>query len=429
MKYIIKKYLKIISKAVLEKQKPKIIAITGSVGKTSTKDAIYCVLKNKFQVRSSKGSYNNEFGVPLTILGLKSGGRSIFKWIKILLRGLNLALFKNKEYPQILVLEMGVDRPGDMDYLLSFIKPDIACITAISEIPVHLKNFKNIDELVSEKLKLVKDLSKDKKVVLNYDNRLARLARDETSAKVITYGQGKKAEVRVLNIARSQDNLVYGQEKLLNLYYKLNWHQNVIPIRMPYILGKHQIYASLAAVSCGIALGMNLVEVSQNIYNLKPPKGRMNLLPGIKYTHIIDDSYNASPDSSLAALQVLSELKPQGKKIAILGDMLELGPKNEEGHRIVGEKAAKSCDVLVLVGESSKYIANEALKNGMSDNNIYEFKSNETIEAAKFVQNKILKQGDLVLIKGSQATHMEKAVKELMAEPLRASNLLVRQEK
>ncbi|NQV00290.1 MAG: UDP-N-acetylmuramoyl-tripeptide--D-alanyl-D-alanine ligase [Parcubacteria group bacterium] len=427
MKIIIKKFLKIISKSVLKKQKPKVIAVVGSVGKTSTKDAIHCVLENKFQVRSSKGSYNNELGVPLTILGEMSGGRNIFKWCGILLKGLGLALFKDKEYPQILVLELGVDKPGDMDYMLSFIKPDIACITAISEIPTHLKNFKNIDELVTEKLKVVENLSKDSKVVLNYDNRLARLARDKTDAKVITYGQGKKAEVRVLNIARSQDDLAYGQEKLLNLNYKLSWSQNVVPVRMPYILGKHQVYASLAAASCGIALGMNLVEISQNTYNLKAPKGRMNLLRGIKYTHIIDDSYNASPDSSVAALQVLSELKPQGSKIAILGDMLELGPKNEEGHRKVGEMAVESCDVLVLVGESSKYIADEAKKNGILEDNIHQFKNDETIKAAKFVQNKILKKGDLVLIKGSQALRMEKAVKELMAEPLRAPNLLVRQ--
>ncbi len=427
MKNIIKKCLKIISKAILEKQKSKIITVTGSMGKTSTKDAIYCVLESKFRVRASKGSYNNELGVPLTILGQDSGGRNILKWCKILLKGINLALFKNKEYPQILVLELGVDKPGDMDYLLSFIKPDIACITAISEIPVHLKNFKSIEELVSEKLKLVKYLSKDKKVILNYDNRLARLGRDNTKAEVITYGQGKIAEVRALNIIRSQDNLNYGQEKLLNLNYKLSWRQNVVPVRMPYLLGKHQIYASLAAASCGIALGMNLVEISQSIYNLKSPKGRMNLLRGIKYTHIIDDSYNASPDSTIAVLETLSELKPQGKKIAILGDMLELGQKNEEGHRKVGEKAAKICDILVLVGESSKYIADEAKKNGLPENMIYQYNSNETIKAAKFVQNKILREGDLVLIKGSQAMRMEKAVKELMAEPMKAPNLLVRQ--
>ena len=305
MKGIIKTILKIISGATLKRQKPKVIAITGSVGKTSTKDAIHCVLEGKFKIRSSQGSYNNEFGTPLAILGLESGGRSVMKWFKILLRGLKLSLFKNKEYPQILILELGVDRPGDMKYMLSFIKPDIACVGAISEIPVHLKNFKNVEELVSEKLKLVKNLSKDKKVIINYDNKYSRSARDLTKAKVMTYGQGKKAEVRALNINRSQDNLIYGQEKLLNLNYKLSWHQNVVPVRMPYILGKHQIYASLAAAACGMALDMNLVDVSQNIYNLKPPSGRMNLLKGIKYTHIIDDSYNASPDSTIAALEVL----------------------------------------------------------------------------------------------------------------------------
>lgn len=429
MKVVIKNILKIISKAVLKKQKPKVIAVTGSVGKTSTKDAIYCVLESKFRIRASRGSYNNELGVPLTILGFESGGKSILKWLQIIIKGLNLALIKNRKYPQILVLELGVDKPGDMDYLLSIVKPDIACITAISEIPVHLKNFDSIDQLVAEKLKIVKKLRKDKKAIINYDNKLARQAREETEAEVITYGQGKKAEVRALNISRSQNDLVYNQEKLLNLNYKLSWRQNVVPVRMPYILGKHQIYATLAAASCGIAMGLNLVEISQSIYNLKSPKGRMNLLPGIKYTHIIDDSYNASPDSSLAALEVLSELKPQGRKIAILGDMLELGIKNEEGHREVGKKAAKSCEKLIIVGELSKFIADEAKKNGMNEDNIFQFKANEAVDAAKFVQNKILKQGDLVLIKASQAIRLEKAVKELMAEPMKAQNLLVRQGK
>lgn len=431
MKNILRKILQTIlkfeAKLILKKHQPEIIGITGSVGKTSTKEAMYCVLENRFKVRKSIGSYNNELGVPLTIIGQKTAGKSLFGWLSILLKGLRLSFLKDKQYPEILILELGISYPNDMDYLTSFIKPNIACITSISEIPVHLKYFKNVENLAIEKIKLAESLSESGKLIFNYDDNRVKKSREKTKGKILSYGFGKKAEIKATDIVRTSDSIILDKRDSFGLSFKLHYHKNVVPVRLPYILSKKQIYAALAATAVGVAYEMNLVDIAESIKDFKSPPGRMNLIPGIKYTHIIDDSYNASPDSSLAALEVLSELKTEGKKIVLMGDMLELGPKTEEGHRMVGQKIMDSGDILVTVGEASKYVYDEALKSGMDESKVYKFDEGKTIEAAKFVQNKILKEGDLVLIKGSQAMRMEKAVKELMAEPLKAKQLLVRQ--
>lgn len=425
LRNILQKILKTESSLILRKYKPKIVAITGSVGKTSTKDACGCVLASRFKIRKTVGSYNNEIGVPLTIIGEKTAGKNIFGWIKILLKGLLLIIISDKNFPEILILELGVDKPGDMDYLIGFIKPDVAILTAISEIPVHLEFFKSIEELAFEKIKLIKYLSKEGTAILNFDDKRVRKARGETRAAVITFGFEEKADVKASDVALVSKEL--NKEKPKGISYKLHFEQNVIPVRMPHIYGRQQVYSSLAAAALGICFNTNLVEISENLKKFKPPCGRMNLIPGIKHSWIIDDSYNASPASTLAALSVLSEFSPSGKKIAILGDMLELGMLSEEGHREVGRKIPEACDVLVTVGTKMKFAVEEAKKQGMAESQIFEFEEGESRRAARFIQNKILEEGDLVLIKGSQKMRLEKAVKELMAEPENASELLVRQ--
>jgi UDP-N-acetylmuramoyl-tripeptide--D-alanyl-D-alanine ligase len=430
---ILQKLLRLESSLILKRQKPKIIGIAGSVGKTSVKEAAACVLRSRFRIRKTIGNYNNEIGVPLTIIGEKTAGRNVFGWIKILFKGFLLSVLRLKNFPEVLILELGVDKPGDMGYLVSFLKPNVACVTAISEIPAHLEFFKDVEELAAEEIKLIKSLSKEGTAVLNFDDRRVRKAKIQTNAEVLTFGFDSRADVKADSLVFSSKTcLLAGKErdhkKICGASYKLHYLENIVPVRMPEIFGKQQVYASLAAASMGIAFGMNLVEISQNLKDFKSPPGRMNLIPGIKHSYIIDDSYNASPDATLAALEILGELSPSGKKIAILGDMLELGPKTEEGHRKVGKKAAEVCDVLVSLGAASKFMIDEAKKQGMDSSKIFEFEEGEAINAAKFVQNKILKQGDLILIKGSQRMRLEKAVKELMAEPEKAEELLVRQE-
>src|SRR3989344_5140423 len=184
-KSILQKILAILAKAAIRKYKPLIIGITGSVGKTSTKEAIFAVLKNKYRARRSEKNYNNEIGLPLTILGIPHCGKNIFKWFSEFFRVVFYILLRPYQYPEILILEYGVDRPGDMNYLLSIIHPKVAVVTAIGDIPVHIEFFKDTEELIAEKVKLVATLPSDGAVVLNHDDYAVFDMGEKTKARVL----------------------------------------------------------------------------------------------------------------------------------------------------------------------------------------------------------------------------------------------------
>lgn len=423
MKKIVQKILYILAKAVLKKYKPDIVGITGSMGKTSTKEAIFAVLASKFKVRQNLKNYNNELGVPLSILGRESGFKSVFKWLGVILYGIKLILFRDKDYPQILVLEMGADHPGDIKYLTDLAPCKVGVVTGIG--PAHLEFFESVDKIIKEKRIIISHLKPEGFAVLNRDDERVYEMRDKTRARILTYGFHADADVRAM-----EESVVGQGIQIEGINFKLSNAGAIVPIFLPGVLGKQHIYAALAGATVGIIYGMNLVEISDGLKNYKAPKGRMNLVPGIKNTLIIDDTYNASPIPTMAALEVLRSihlLTEDDKKFAVLGDMLELGGFSEEGHRQVGRAAAKNgVDYLVTVGEKSRDIVRAALESGMAEDKVFHFQTPE--EAGLFVQGK-LKQGDVVLVKGSQGMRMEKVVKELMAEPLRACELLVRQDK
>jgi len=183
----------------------------------------------------------------------------------------------------------------------------------------------------------------------------------------------------------------------------------------------------LAGAAVGIIMEMNLVEISQAFKNFAPPKGRLHLLDGVGHSRIIDDTYNASPEAMVAAVKTLSKLATKGRKYAVLGDMLELGNYEVDGHRLVGKEAAHSeVDYLIVVGRRAKFIAEAAVSEDFPKNNIMEFDS--AYEAGEFLSDRISK-GDVVLVKGSQGMRMEKAVKMLLLDPLLAKQLLVRQDR
>ncbi len=421
MKSILQKILRNISKSIIKHQKPIIIGVTGSVGKTGTVEAIYHVLKNKFSVRKTIGNYNNEIGLPLTIIGKKTANRSLIGWLKIFNSGLKQ--IRSKNYPKILVLEMGVDKPNDMDYLLDLAKPSISVITAIGKRPVHVEFFKGPKELLLEKAKIISCLNSADTAILNYDDIAVRLSAKQTKAKTITFGFIKGSELQADNLSLNAD---FSQGQSLQGYnFKMRYQGKEVPVRLKNIFSKTQIYAVLAAAACAISMKINLVEISELLFDYKAPRGRMNLIPGIKGSYLIDDTYNASPEATLSALNTLKEIKTSGRKIACLADMLELGALTVEAHKDIGKLASQSADYIVAVGKASEYIASEAISLGFSKDKVFTFQNSE--EAGLFVQNKILKSGDLVLIKGSQSMRMEKITKELMAEPERAQELLVRQ--
>ncbi|MBI2451067.1 MAG: UDP-N-acetylmuramoyl-tripeptide--D-alanyl-D-alanine ligase [Parcubacteria group bacterium] len=417
MKSILRYCLKICSRIILWKYKPKIISITGSVGKTSTKEAIFAVLSSEYNVRKSEKNYNNEIGLPLAILGLESPGKNIFGWLAAFFKAWKMIIFKVL-FPEILILEMGADRPGDIGYFTSFIKSDVAAVTALGEIPVHVEFYSGPEEVAREKAKLVASLNARGAAILNYDDIAVLAMKEKTSAKIITYGFGQGADLRATDIRFNEE-----KSGKIELNFKLNYAGKVVPIWLPNILAKHQIYASLSAVACGIIFGMNLVKISEALKEFRPPQGRMNLIKGNKNTRIIDDTYNASPDSMAAALEVLGELKGK-RKIAVLSDMLELGKYSVEAHQAIGNKALKVSDIIITVGERAKFIAYEA-RSLKPEIKVLEFSTSE--EVGKELE-KIIESGDLILVKGSQGMRMEKIVEEIMAEPEKAKDLLVRQE-
>ncbi|MFA5163420.1 MAG: UDP-N-acetylmuramoyl-tripeptide--D-alanyl-D-alanine ligase [Patescibacteria group bacterium] len=408
MRRLLQLKLKILARLVLQKYQPQIIGITGSIGKTSAKDAIAWVLSYKFSVRASYKNYNNEIGLPLTILGLESGGRSISAWLAVLARALKLLIFTDKNYPKFLILEMGVDRPGDMDYLTKIVKPNIGVVTAVSH--SHLEFFGSLSKIQAEKQKLVEQVDNNGLVVLNYDNEATRAMAEASRAKVLSYGFDRGADL----VAQEW----HGRN------FKLSYQGSIVPVFMKQAVGRPAVYAVLAGAALGLHYGLNLLDIAQRLSEFKPPLGRLNLIPALKGATIIDDTYNSSPDSALAALEVLGEM-PARRRWAVLGDMLEIGSYSESGHRQVGEKVSElKIDFLISVGPQSRFSAQAALENGLDENHVHTFDSPS--EAADFLLGEIENE-DLILIKGSQGMRMEKAVKAIMAQPDQAKDLLVRQ--
>lgn len=425
IKKLIQFKLKFWSKLVLKKYKPEAISISGSVGKTSTKEAVYAVLSKKFKVRRSTKNYNNEIGVPLTILGTDSPGNSLVGWIRLGIKIIKLLIKTDVDYPKLMILELGIDKPGDMDYLNSFIRSTVGIITLIG--PVHIEYFGSIEKIQEEKGKLIKGLPKSGTAILNYDNEQTRQMANSSSAKVFTFGFHEKATVRAEEVVFSFEKNDTGNN-LRGISFKLGYGGSFVPVLLPKVVGYNSIYAALAGAACGIAYGMNLVEISEALRDFDSPKGRMNLISGIKNTLIVDDTYNASPQSMRAAIEILKRLpkKEGARKYAILGDMLELGAYTEEAHREIGKYLSEiKIDGLVVVGERSRDIARGSRESGMDNDKIFHFP--ESGEAGKFLKER-LNAGDIILIKGSQGMRMERAVKELMSEPEKAENLLVRQE-
>ncbi len=420
MKKLLFKILKTLAKSVLKKYRPLVIGITGSVGKTSTKEAIYTVLRSNFKARENLKNYNNEVGVPLTILGSETGGRSIFKWFKVFTRGLSLIIKKDPDYPEMLILEMGADKKGDIEYLVKFVPCDIGVVTAVGE--VHFEFFGSLENIIAEKRKIITHLKESHIAVLNADDRNVMGMRTLTKAKVITFGFSEEADFRATDVRLSQKDDDVGTS------FKLHAQGNVLPVFLHNALGKGQVKAALTAIAVASALKVNLLETIEGLSKYKAPPGRTNLIKGIKNSLLIDDSYNSSPLSAKAALDILDEvqIEPGAKRIAVFGEMLELGSYTETGHQEVGQKAAEiSVDMLVCVGEKTRDIIRGAVKSGLSEDKTFYFDNNH--DAGVFVQNKI-HPDDLILIKGSQGARMEQIVKELMAEPLKAGELLVRQD-
>lgn len=457
MKEIFKKIiLKILTwqaRFIIKRYNPKIIAITGNLGKTSTKDFIYAALnKNLLNengekvVLASKKSMNSEWGVPLTILELNTGWNNPISWLKIIVKGFIKILDK---YPyRYFVLEIGADAPGDIKKLTEFIKPDIAVLTAFAKVPVHIEFFENKrEDLIREKKYLFEALKSGGTFIYNLDDEdCVNIAKEfigkDISLKSFSL-KDDSADVFLENIKIDYKNVNQYIQKVLGTEANLRLKgEESKQITLKDVIGEGVYYNFLPAILISQILNVNIDKAIEDLEHTKRTQGRMHILNGIYESTIIDDSYNASPKAMENGIQVMKNLETKGKKIFILGDMLELGDFTKQEHERIGELLLKVADILIVSGIRAKIIADSALIHGMSGENIYI--TQNSIEAGREILRILEKEveedykngrsesevgGDLIFVKGSQGARMEKTIKMILAKNHLPEEYLVRQEK
>jgi len=317
-RFLITQILAAKSKSVLKRHRTQIIAITGSVGKTSTKEAIYHIVGRHFKAHHSPKGFNTELGLSLSVLQEEASGFSSVKaWLGILKR----AFAKRKLPYNKIVLEMGADKPGDIRKLTKIAKPNIAVITNVN--PVHLEKgqFKDLDDIRNEKASLISGLRSEDVAILNFDDPLVKTM--PTKGRIFSFGTTQEVDVRASEIESTNKGLKF------TVTYKTESANFAVPV-----LGTFQIYTLLPAIAVGLTLGLTLKDCVAALRDFQLPNSRMNSIPGIHHSTIIDSSYNASPTSMARALELLKELKAD-RKIAAVGTMNELGDRTKEAHLLL----------------------------------------------------------------------------------------------
>ena len=348
------------------------ICVTGSNGKTTTKEIIAYILSQEFPLLKTSGNYNNEIGIPLTLLQL------------------------NKSH-KLLVAEMGMRGLGEIRTLTNFISPDLAVITNIGEAHIGLLGSKN--NIFKAKSELLQSLDKEGIAILNRDDpyflKMLEIVKDK---KVYTFGIENKSDIMACNIRMVNDKgmrfvLEVQNGKSRDIYFPL--------------LGRHNVYNALAASAAAFALETELDLIERGLSSFKPLDLHMQLSNFNQGIKILNDSYNASPLSVKSALETLAEAAQNNRKIAILGDMLELGEKADFYHREIGKEAVKlSINILITIGQGGKIIAQSYKEEGMAKERVFSFEKNEKINLAKKLLS-LTKPGDFILLKGSREMKME----------------------
>ena len=336
------------------------VAVTGSVGKTSTKDIIASALSQKYNVLKTEGNNNNHIGLPLTVLKLNN--------------------------QEAMVVEMGMNHFGEIRTLTNIAKPTICVITNIGT--SHIGILGSRENILKAKLEILEGMQECGTVIINNDNDLLNKWAKENSDKynVITYGIENPSDYTAYNIKESEENVKY------NIKIQNNEYEVTVPVS-----GKAFVYNSLSAIAVSMKTGLSIPEAIKGIAEFKLTKKRMEIIKQGGIT-IINDSYNASYDSMKAAIEYLKTTNGK-RKIAVLGDMLELGEFGQELHEKVGEEVSKNnIDELITVGNLAKHIAAKAKEMGM--NNIRTFLDNES--AANYIKS-MLKPDDVILLKASNS--------------------------
>lgn len=414
LKNIVFRILKALARRQLRRSHPQVIGVTGSAGKTSSKEAIFSVLERRFRVKRNKGSFNSDFGVALSILDLESGYSSPSQWVKILFKALWRSLQK-VEPLDYLVQEMGVDKPGDMDKILELVKPDIMVFLNVKNVHRGKGQFENKEAILKEKSKACFAVRPGGWVILNGDDLFTEQLATTLSANVLKFGLSESCELKASQVKSREDGLSF----------ILNYGEERTPIHMPNILGECHVEAALTAAAVGFLTGLPLAAIQMGLKEFQLPAGRMNPIEGLNGSLLIDSSYNASPDTMEAALDVLGLFKSK-RRIAALGSMNELGELSSSSHVKVGALAAEKANELIAVGANAREIAEGAHSAGMPANRIFVFSNSK--EAGEFLKER-LQKNDVVLAKGSQnGVRMERLVKLCMKHPEQSRQLLVRQD-
>lgn len=396
----------------LKRVQPRIIGVTGSAGKTTTKEIMAAILERRHKIKKSDKNLNTEFGAVYSILGLRPA-RGLSDWGRVLFRAC-IASLKTPEPYEKLVLEMGVDKPGDMDEILKVFTPNIMVFLNVKNIHIDKYQFPNRQAIYDEKSKACYAVAPNDFVVVNIDDSFARQLVDKVPANVVSIGTSNDADLRASKVRTDRDGL----------HFNLEYEDKSIPVHVPGILGECHLSSILAGIAVGFLNGLPWKVIEHALKEFQLPPGRMNPLPGKNDSMIIDSSYNASEDTMLAALDVLSLFS--GRKIAALGTMNELGELTESSHRKVGKAAAEKADMLIAVGAHAKLYAEGAHTGGMSASMIHVFDNSQ--KAGEFLAG-ALERNDTVLAKGSQNNvRMEHLVKACMKYPDEARKKLVRQE-
>ena len=413
-KSIVAIVLWLFARAVVRRYRPHIVMVTGSVGKTSTKDAVASVLAARFFVRKSEKSFNSEFGVPFTILGVGNPWGNPLAWIALVKSAIALLILPN-HYPNVLVLETGADRSGDLARILRIATPDTVVVTRLPEIPVHVEAYASPEAVREEEFSPAYALPPAAPLIIPADDPYARGMAVRTQARVISYGAANDAAVRISNADFYEDE---GKVTGMCADVVAGDEQGSLCVRGS--VGKTQLLPAAAALAVARAFLIPLPEALSALESYEPPPGRGRLLAGKNDSIIIDDSYNASPAAVEEALATLKAFPRARRRIAVLGDMLELGRYSVTEHEHIGTVANAAADIIVAVG-----IRARAFVHASENSKVLSF---DNSHAASLALADIVRVGDVLLVKGSQSIRTERIVEALLADPADASRL-VRQEK
>jgi UDP-N-acetylmuramoyl-tripeptide--D-alanyl-D-alanine ligase len=349
---------------------PRVVGITGSVGKTTTKELVHAVLETRYRALKSEGNLNNEIGLPLTLMQL------------------------DETYEHV-VLEMGMYARGEIGTLARIARPQVGVVTNIG--PVHLQRLGTMQAIADAKAELVEALPSDGVAILNQDEPLVRAMAARTTARVFTYGLSSRADLWADEIEG------VGLE---GIRFMLHYQGEALHVRAP-LLGRHSVHTALRAAAVGLVEGLDWSELVNGLRS-DSPQLRLVAVQGPNESLLLDDTYNASPASTIAALNLLADLG--NRHVAVLGDMLELGSYEEAGHRLVGRRVVEVADLLITVGELGQMIAEEALAAGMPSERVIILPD---ADAAVRVLPSLVQERDMVLIKGSRGVGLDRLVDAL----------------